>query len=52
MEGPDMTQDMNSFPWLTILTAVPLVGALVVLALGGKQGLVRWTALAFSASRC
>ena len=50
MEGPGMTQDMNSFPWLTILTAVPLVGALAVLALGGRnKALIRWTALGFSA---
>jgi NADH-quinone oxidoreductase subunit M len=40
---------MTSFPWLTILTAVPLVGALAVLALGGRsKSLARWTALAFS----
>ncbi len=45
MEG----QRMTTFPWLTILTALPLVGALVVLALGGRnKSLVRWTALAFS----
>ena len=49
MEGPDMTQDINSFPWLTILTAVPLVGALAVLALGKNKTLVRYTALVFSA---
>ncbi len=40
---------MNAFPWLTILTALPLVGALAVLALGGSNKvLARWTALAFS----
>ncbi len=45
-----MNQAMNSFPWITILTAVPLVGALAVLAFGGKnKALVRYTALAFSA---
>jgi len=50
MEGTGMTHDMNSFPWLTILTFVPLVGALAVLALGGRnKAVVRWTALAFSA---
>ena len=38
-----------TFPWLTILTALPLVGALVVLALGDRnKSLARWTALAFS----
>ena len=41
---------MNSFPWLTILTAVPLAGALTLLALGDRsKQLVRWTALAFAA---
>jgi NADH:ubiquinone oxidoreductase subunit 4 (subunit M) len=40
---------MISFPWITTLTAVPLVGAIAVLALSGKnKSLVRWTALAFS----
>lgn len=40
---------MTTFPWLTILTALPLVGALAVLALGGRdKSLVRWTALGFS----
>jgi NADH-quinone oxidoreductase subunit M len=49
MEGPGMTQDMTSFPWITTLTVVPLVGAIAVLALGGRnKSLVRWTALAFS----
>ena len=38
-----------TFPWLTILTALPFVGALVVLALGDRnKSLVRWTALPFS----
>jgi NADH-quinone oxidoreductase subunit M len=46
MEGATMTP----FPWLTILTAVPLIGALVVLMLGGRnKALVRWTALSFAA---
>jgi NADH-quinone oxidoreductase subunit M len=40
---------MTPFPWLTTLTAVPLVGALVVLAMGDRnKSLARWTALAFS----
>ncbi len=40
---------MTSFPWLTILMALPLAGALTVLAPGSKnKPLVRWMALAFS----
>jgi NADH-quinone oxidoreductase subunit M len=42
---------MNDFPlpMLTLLTALPVAGALVLLALGSKnKNLVRWTALAFS----
>jgi NADH-quinone oxidoreductase subunit M len=40
---------MMAFPWITFLTAVPVVGAAVLLALGGKnKDLVRWSALAFS----
>jgi NADH-quinone oxidoreductase subunit M len=40
---------MITFPWITTLTAVPLIGAIVLLALGGRNKLlVRWTALAFS----
>ncbi|MGA8939834.1 MAG: NADH-quinone oxidoreductase subunit M [Acidobacteriaceae bacterium] len=47
--SPDMSQHMNSFPWISILTALPLAGAVVVLLLGRKnKPLVRWTALAFS----
>lgn len=40
---------MMAFPWITVLTAVPMVGALALLALGEKnKNLVRWSALAFS----
>ena len=40
---------MTPFPWITTLTAVPVVGALILLAIGGRnKNLVRWTALAFS----
>jgi NADH-quinone oxidoreductase subunit M len=40
---------MITLSWITILTAVPVVGAIVLLALGGRnQSLVRWVALAFS----
>jgi NADH-quinone oxidoreductase subunit M len=40
---------MTQFPWITALTAVPAVGALLLLALGGRnKNLVRWTALVFS----
>jgi NADH-quinone oxidoreductase subunit M len=40
---------MTQFPWITVLTAVPVVGALVLLALGGRnKNLVRYSALAFS----
>lgn len=42
-------EGMTPFPWITLLTAVPIVGALVVLALGERnKNLVRWSALAFS----
>ena len=40
---------MNAFPLITILTAVPLIGALGVLGLGAKsRTLARGTALTFS----
>ena len=40
---------MITFPWITTLTTVPVVGAVVLLALGGRNKvLVRWVALAFS----
>jgi NADH-quinone oxidoreductase subunit M len=40
---------MITFPWITTLTIVPVVGAIVLLALGGRNKvLVRWIALAFS----
>jgi NADH-quinone oxidoreductase subunit M len=40
---------MNTFPWITTLTAVPVVGALVLLAFGNRNKVaVRWIALAFS----
>ncbi|MGA7156237.1 MAG: NADH-quinone oxidoreductase subunit M [Acidobacteriaceae bacterium] len=40
---------MSSLPWISILTALPLVGALVVLALGrNNKTFARGTAMAFS----
>ncbi len=40
---------MTSFPWITFLTAVPLAGALIVLAIGARnRSLARWTAVTFS----
>ena len=40
---------MITFPWITTLTTVPVVGAIVLLAIGGRNKvLVRWVALAFS----
>src|SRR5208283_2204590 len=40
---------MIAFPWITLLTTVPIVGALVLLVLGGRnKNLVRWSALTFS----
>jgi NADH-quinone oxidoreductase subunit M len=40
---------MIAFPWITLLTAIPIVGALVLLVLGGRnKNLARWSALAFS----
>jgi NADH-quinone oxidoreductase subunit M len=40
---------MNEFPWLTILTAVPLVGAATVIGLGAeRRNLARWLTLGFS----
>jgi len=40
---------MIAFPWITLLTTVPIVGALVLLVLGGRnKNLARWSALAFS----
>jgi NADH-quinone oxidoreductase subunit M len=40
---------MNSLPILSILTALPVVGVLILLALGGQnKNLVRWSALTFS----
>jgi NADH-quinone oxidoreductase subunit M len=40
---------MIAFPWITVLTAVPVAGALVLLALGERnKNLVRWLALSFS----
>ena len=40
---------MTSFPWLSLLTALPLVGALVLLAFGGLgKTFARCAALAFS----
>ena len=41
-------QAMIAFPWITLLTTVPIVGALVLLVLGGRTKLARWSALAFS----
>jgi NADH-quinone oxidoreductase subunit M len=40
---------MSPVPMLTILTVVPIIGALVVLAFSGRNpNLARWSALAFS----
>ena len=41
---------MSAFPipMLSILTALPVAGALVLFALGRNKNLVRWSALAFS----
>ena len=40
---------MNGFPLLTILTLVPLIGALVVVGLGAEQRrFARWLSLGFS----
>jgi len=40
---------MTAFPWITFLTALPVVGALVLLALGGlSKAVIRCSALAFS----
>ena len=40
---------MNAFPWITTLTLVPIVGAVVLFAINGcNKVVVRWTALAFS----
>jgi NADH-quinone oxidoreductase subunit M len=40
---------MIAFPWITVLTAMPVVGAVVLLAVGGQnRNFARWTALAFS----
>ena len=40
---------MTSFPWISLLTALPLVGALVLLAFGGLgKTFARCAALAFS----
>lgn len=40
---------MMPFPWITSLTAVPLLGALVVLAVSRRNfAIARWTALSFS----
>lgn len=40
---------MITFPWISTLTIVPVVGAIVLLAFGSRNKvLVRWIALAFS----
>ena len=40
---------MSAFPWITVLTAVPVAGSLVLFGLGGQnKSLVRWLALAFN----
>ena len=40
---------MTAFPWLTILTILPVAGAIVLLAVGGRnKNFARWLALAFS----
>lgn len=40
---------MNSFPWITVLTCVPVIGALLLLVFGeSNKGFIRRVALAFS----
>jgi NADH-quinone oxidoreductase subunit M len=40
---------MIAFPWITVLIAVPIAGAIVLLGLRGRnKNPARWTALAFS----
>ena len=40
---------MTAFPWITTLTAVPVAGAILLLALGDRnKTLARWVALSFS----
>lgn len=39
---------MMSFPWLTAIIIVPLVGSLLALAAGPHPRLCRWTALSFT----
>jgi len=40
---------MNAFPWLTVLTVTPILGAMLVLIIGGRnKPLTRWLAIAFS----
>ncbi|MHB8303600.1 MAG: complex I subunit 4 family protein [Acidobacteriaceae bacterium] len=40
---------MTAFPWLTVLTVVPVAGAIVLLAVGGRnKNFARWLALTFS----
>jgi len=40
---------MSTFPWITIITATPIVGALVLALVGDRnKQIVRWVAVAFS----
>jgi NADH-quinone oxidoreductase subunit M len=39
---------MNAFPWLTVLTLVPLLGGVIIVGMGGQQKRVRCFTLAFS----
>jgi NADH-quinone oxidoreductase subunit M len=41
---------MNGFPWLSLLTALPLAGAAAVMLAGRRQPAARWLALGFSAA--
>ena len=44
-----MTIDLGTFPILSVITFLPLVGALVVAVIPrGNLGAIRWTALLFS----
>ena len=44
-----MSRFMNAFPLLTLLTLVPILGALVVAGLDSEQRkLARWLSLGFS----
>jgi NADH-quinone oxidoreductase subunit M len=39
---------MSNLPCISLLTALPILGAIVLLLIGGNSKLVRWTAVSFS----